>query len=241
MSDLSADLSQYIHWCRKMVAHLRQNPHLSSADLTAIQTRLYYDVLKLLPVKLARTLPAPPLGGFADYVHLGEISGRVFGKQPKRFFDVLAALESVIEWFDGQRGEAGEAKTPSDSALAVTPAKTSKGVPLAEAEVKVREWLSKHAKDNPAAITRDLVAKGTGVSPAQVSRTAAWKAFRDRRDAEKKPRPRERSLSGELLAVIPSPAERPDELAALIEEQEREREEEERRYKCRSENRSKPF
>ena len=56
--------------------------------------------------------------------------------------------------------------------------KRSKRIPLAEANILVRDWLAKHAKDNPTGITRDAVAKGTGVSPASVSRTAAWQAFR---------------------------------------------------------------
>lgn len=118
----------------------------------------------------------------------------------------------------------------------------TRGVPLAEAEIRVREWLKKHAPGNPAAITRDAVAKGTGVSPATVSRTCAWKAFRERRDAEKQPpRPRERSLSGRMLAAVPSNTKRPDELAALVEEQQQELAEEELRHKRRSEKRSGPF
>ena len=135
------------------------------------------------------------------------------------------------------QGEAGEAEKRGTAAPAVATARASRGVPLQEAEIKVRDWPSEHAEDNPAAITRDAVAEGAGVSPAQVSRTAAWKAFRERRDAEKKPRQREVSLTDNMLAVIPSNADRPDELAALIEEQQQEQAEEERRYK----RRSKPF
>lgn len=135
----------------------------------------------------------------------------------------------------------GEAEKREAPAPAVARAKTSRGVPLAEAEVKVREWLLKHAGDDPAAITRDAVAKGTGVSPAQVSRTAVWKAFGERRDAEKKPRPKERRLTDQMLAVLPPEAQQPHELTSLIEEQQQDLAEEERQYKRRSENRSKPF
>ena len=131
--------------------------------------------------------------------------------------------------------------TPQPTEAKPTVATGRRGVPLAEANILVRDWLMQHAKDDPASITRDAVAKGAGVSPASVSRTAAWKAFRERRDAEKKPRRRERSLTDGMLSTIPSKVKRPEELIHLIEEQRREMLEEERRYKRRSENRSGPF
>jgi hypothetical protein len=111
----------------------------------------------------------------------------------------------------------------------------SKGIPLAEAEILVRDWLSANAKGNPAAITRDAVVAGTGVSGGQVSNTAAWKAFQERRHAERKPSAREVPLTDAMKTVIPSDCERPDELAALIEEQEQEKAEQERRHKRRHE------
>lgn len=94
-----------------------------------------------------------------------------------------------------------------------------RGTPKAEAEIKVREWLAANAKDDPAAITRDAVAAGVEVSGATVSRTASWKAFQDRRRTEKATALREIPLTASMQASIPSRCERPDELAALIEEQ----------------------
>lgn len=108
-----------------------------------------------------------------------------------------------------------------------------KGVPLAEAEIKVRDWLAKHAKDKPAGITRDAVAAGTGVSGGQISNTAAWKAFRERRDAQAKPGARNIPLTDAMLAVIPSDCAKPDELAELIEEQQLEAAEQNRHAKRR--------
>jgi hypothetical protein len=112
----------------------------------------------------------------------------------------------------------------------------SKGFPLAEAEVRVRKWLEKHAKDNPAAITRDAVAAATGVSTASVSRTAAWQAFREKRDAEAKPRVREVPLTRGMLSVMKGDDGRDaelDELASLIEEQRADMAEETRYRKFR--------
>jgi hypothetical protein len=115
-----------------------------------------------------------------------------------------------------------------------TPGKPrSKGVPLEEAEILVRDWLAKHAKENPAAVTRDAVATGTGVSAGQVSKTAAWQAFRDRRDAEAKPEARDVPLTDTMKAIIPADCDTPAELAALIEEQKAEEAEQERRHKRR--------
>jgi hypothetical protein len=105
-----------------------------------------------------------------------------------------------------------------------------KGIPRAEAETLVRDYLLEHAKANPAAVTRDAVAAGTGVSAGMVSKTAAWKAFRDRRDAGANPGRREVPLTDSMLAIVPAEVETPDELAALIEEQEREQAEESRRH-----------
>lgn len=121
-----------------------------------------------------------------------------------------------------QQGEGG---TPGNN--------RAKGIPLAEAEILVRDWLLKHAKDNPTGITRDAVAAGTDVSAGQVSKTAAWKAFRERRDAEAKPGAREVPLTDAMQAVVPGDCETPDELAALIEEQRADEAEENRRHKRR--------
>jgi hypothetical protein len=113
------------------------------------------------------------------------------------------------------------------------PNNRAKGIPLAEAEILVAEWLLKHAKDDPLSIKRDAVSAGTGVSTGQVSNTRAWKAFDARRKADAKPRAREVSLTDDMLAVVPSDCETPDELAALIEEQRADEAEENRRHKRR--------
>lgn len=106
-------------------------------------------------------------------------------------------------------------------------------IPKAETESRIRDWLTKHAKENPASITRDAVAAGTGLSAGKVSNSDAWKAFRDRRDAEAKPAARNVPLSATMQAAIPADCPRPDELAALIEEQKAEEAEESRRHKRR--------
>jgi hypothetical protein len=126
-------------------------------------------------------------------------------------------------------GDLGKVGTP--------PARRSKGIPRAEAEIRVRGWLAANAKDNPAAITRDAVAAGTGVSAGQVSNTAAWKAFRERRDAETKPGAREVHLSDRMLAVVPSDCELHPEVTALKAEQDAEEAEQDRRHKRRHERR----
>jgi hypothetical protein len=76
--------------------------------LTTIQLRLYYDGLRVLPADLVATLPPPPMGGLADYIQFKELTDRFLGQQPKRYYDVLTALERVIEWWDS-RAVAGEA------------------------------------------------------------------------------------------------------------------------------------
>lgn len=115
--------------------------------------------------------------------------------------------------------------------IIIPPAARRRGIPLDEASMLVRQWLAAKAKDNPATITRDAVAAGTGVSAGQVSNTPAWKAFRERRDSEKKQSAREVSLTDKMQAVIPVDGERPDELAALIEEQGKDEAEQERMHR----------
>ncbi len=94
---------------------------------------------------------------------------------------------------------------------------TKKRIPSEEAEILVRDWLLENAKKNPTAITRDAVAACTGVSAGAVSNTAAWKAFRDRRDAEAKPANRETSLTTAMLAVVSSDCPTPAQLAEINE------------------------
>ena len=92
-----------------------------------------------------------------------------------------------------------------------------------EAEVLVREHLRENAAVNPALITRDGVAAATGVSAGAVSKTAAWIAFKERRDAHKQPTGREVSLPDGMQAVVPDDEARrraeQEELDRLIDEQ----------------------
>ncbi|HEY2787425.1 MAG TPA: hypothetical protein VGJ05_20890 [Fimbriiglobus sp.] len=92
-----------------------------------------------------------------------------------------------------------------------------KGTPLAEAEILVREWLNKNAKVNPGAVLRDGVAAETGVSRGNVSKSAAWKAFQEKRNAKKKPGVRELRLPESMQAILPAACVRPDEPSELFE------------------------
>jgi len=149
-------------------------------------------------------------------------------------------------WYEQQRAFATARRDFAD-ALAVGPADAvddrtppcrPKGVTLAEAEARVREWLAKHAKQNPFAVTRDAVAASVGASAGLVSKTSAWKAFRDRRDADRPSTPRTVPLSDGMRAVIPADCDLPDELAALIEEQRAEEAEQNRRHSRRHDGES---
>jgi hypothetical protein len=126
-------------------------------------------------------------------------------------------------------GDATQAQPP--------PVGRPRGTPLEEANILVRVFLEENARDNPAAITRDAVAKATGVSTGQVSKTPAWQAFRERRDAEAKPEVREVPLTERMRSVVPDNCETPYEIAALIEEQKAEEAEQELRHKRRDERR----
>ena len=111
-----------------------------------------------------------------------------------------------------------------------------RGIPLAEAEILVGDWLKKKARnENASCITRDEVAGETGVSTGQVSKTVAWRAFDTERKKKAKPGPREVPLSEEMQARIPADCTDPALLASLIEEQEKERKQDEkpRRHKLR--------
>jgi hypothetical protein len=95
----------------------------------------------------------------------------------------------------------------------------TKGIPLGEANVIVRDWLQAHREESMA-ITRDRIAKETGVSAGQVSKCPAWSAFKCAREKMQKREGGEVQLSSRMEAVVPSNCPMPDELAALIEEQE---------------------
>ena len=111
--------------------------------------------------------------------------------------------------------------------------KKAKGVPLAEANIKVRDWLQENATNDPASITRDAVADGTRVSKGGVSKTSAWKTFRELRDAEVTPRVRKVRLTDTMQASVPANSVRCDELAATIKEQQQELADEARSHKRR--------
>jgi hypothetical protein len=142
-------------------------------------------------------------------------------------FGVAAAEpRRVVQRIVGIRPEVLSAMTPA-------PRARMPGTPLAEAEIRVREWLMKHAKNDPDSITRDAIAEGVGISSGLVSKTSAWKAFRDERDGRKKPMPREISLSNTMEAVIPADCARQDEIDEIIEEGKKEEAEQTRRHKRR--------
>ena len=103
------------------------------------------------------------------------------------------------------------------------PRKQRQGIPKAEAEIRIRGWLTENAKANPGNITRDGIAAGTGVSTGAVSDSTAWLAFRDARDSLTKPRTREVPLSETMLASVPDDSVNAAALAALIKEQEQDR------------------
>jgi hypothetical protein len=106
-------------------------------------------------------------------------------------------------------------------------------VPKNKAEILVADWLKKHAKEDPDAVTRDQIAAETGVSTGGVSGTAAFRAFDAERNKRRNSKVRTIPLSERMQAAVPADCARPDELAELIEEQEAERTEEERRSKRR--------
>jgi hypothetical protein len=148
--------------------------------------------------------------------------------QPTQFVAIPAVLASDLTRSDVA------ATTHVDTDASKKPKSRGRsGVPQAEAENRVRDWLKENAKKNPDAVTRDEVAKAIGVSGGAVSKTSAWKVFRDGRKARRKPVERPIPLTKKMEAVIPSDIELPDELAALMEEQEKEMAEENRRQERR--------
>lgn len=122
------------------------------------------------------------------------------------------------------------------------PADPKKGMSLAEANILVRDYLAANAKDNPAAIRRDDVAKATGVSTGLVSNTPAWKAFQEQRKKEKKIKERIIPLSKKVAACIPCDNNEPAEAAAqqikaLLDEQKADEAEQNQRHAQREEAR----
>jgi hypothetical protein len=75
--------------------------------------------------------------------------------------NLVLFLDRLEHWLAPPEGHIVD--VPSAAVAAPPPGKGSKGIPLAEAEVRVRDWLVKNAKDNPDAVTRDQVARATGV------------------------------------------------------------------------------
>jgi hypothetical protein len=184
----------------------------------------------LLPYETTSRPPA----GLADERESGDRRATLSRVQPP------AAAGSDVGDHGGDERDREPAARTGVSAGPPAAAKTEQGeggrkrrVPADEAEIRVREWLLEHAKDNPTAVTRDAVAAGTGVSKGQVSKTAAWKAFKERRDAGTKPGAREVPLTETMQATIPADCPRSDELAELIEEQQQEAAKDARRHKRR--------
>jgi hypothetical protein len=105
----------------------------------------------------------------------------------------------------------------------------SESVPLpalrirrAEAEQLVRDYLKRIAATGDVlTVTRNGVAHALGISGAMVSRTAAWKAFQEKRSTLRKPGERTIPLSDEMLCVL---GKEDEELQRLIDEQTADRE-----------------
>lgn len=172
------------------------------------------------------------LGETPDWHHLDESPAPdpfALARQMKRVWGAVAAAvpsnSTVVVGTDGGGDKVGQDKR-------------TKGIPREEAEALVRDWLAKHAKANPDAVTRDAVAAATGVSAGGVSNTDAWTVFSKRREEKANPGPRVIPLTDAMHAVVPADCQTPDELAALVEEQRLEKEKEEKlplRHKRRHE------
>ena len=98
-----------------------------------------------------------------------------------------------------------------------TPRQAVKGIPQAETNVLVRDWLDENAKINLDKVTRDRIADGTGASKGSVSNSAAWKAFTAERKKRSTSKLREVPLTDEMLAVIPDDRKPGRELSQLDE------------------------
>jgi hypothetical protein len=106
------------------------------------------------------------------------------------------------------------------------PPPKSQGTPQAAANVRVREYLKKHAKNNLDAMTIRKIAEATKVSVGAVGKSPSWKAFHERRKKGRLGRGRTTPLTKELLATIQpddsGTVDRDELLAAEIESQTRE-------------------
>lgn len=121
--------------------------------------------------------------------------------------NLVLFLDRLEHWLGRPEGHIVD--VPSAAVAAPPPGKRSKGIPHAEAEVRVRDWLLKNAKGYRDAVTRDQVARETGVSTGMVSKTKAWRAFEERRKEVRKGNPRTVPLTNKMLATIPANAESP--------------------------------
>ena len=90
-------------------------------------------------------------------------------------------------------------------------------ISTAEAEVRVRDWLYQYATRDPFGVSIRQVAAAVGVAVGTVAKTAAWRAFEDRRKAMRPPKAREVPLSDGMLSAFPD--DRQAELDSLIAEQ----------------------
>ncbi len=121
MSDSSTDLTTFLQWCQEAYAQLRQNPYIEPKVLTTIQAKLYSDGLRVLPEKLAQTLPPPPRGFCVLLVHHEESWRlRIGTRRYQRYFKVRTALKRVITWAHARRKRntaQGDAKAKLIAAL----------------------------------------------------------------------------------------------------------------------------
>lgn len=75
-------------------------------------------------------------------------------------------------------------------------------IPKAEAEILVRDWLFKHAKEDPWKINVRRIEKDTRVSTGQISKLSCWQAFRIERDELRNSEPRTVILNEMMIAEV---------------------------------------
>jgi hypothetical protein len=96
-------------------------------------------------------------------------------------------------------------------------------IPAAETNTLVADYLTKHAKPDPEAVTIRGIARATGCATGAVGGCTAWLAFAAARRKLRTPKPRTVQLTDGLLATTAAFAAAREEMAALAEEQDRDR------------------
>jgi hypothetical protein len=117
----------------------------------------------------------------------------------------------------------GATDTTADGVTATnTPATSARrGIPKAEAEVLVAEYLTKHGKPDPWAVSISQIEAATGVPRSSINRLPVWKVFHAERKKRRAGKVRTVRLTDDMQAIIPDGATGRDEvLETLIREQE---------------------